>query len=248
MRVFILGIGDAFTRLHFGSSALIEGPHGWVLLDCPDPIHRAIHEATSEHGVLIDARHIDDVIVTHLHGDHCNGLESFGFWRWFSRRLGMTTTTPRLHVTAEVASRVWGKLAPAMDASGDPSSPRTLADYFDLRVITPGEPSLIAGLRVETRSTRHPVPTVGVKISDGRRTLGWSGDTPFEPAHVEWLADADLIVHETNLGPAHTPIESLNSLPDDLRRKMRLIHMADDFDPACSDIPPLRDRELLVLE
>lgn len=49
MRVFILGIGDAFTRLHFGSSALIEGPHGWVLLDCPDPIHRAIHEATSEH-------------------------------------------------------------------------------------------------------------------------------------------------------------------------------------------------------
>lgn len=247
MRVLILGTGDAFTRLHFGSSALIEGPEGWVLLDCPDPIHRAIHEATNEHGLQIDARHIDDVIVTHLHGDHSNGLESLGFWRWFSRRMNMTTALPRLHVTAEVAARVWSKLAPAMDASGNPALPRTMADYFDLRLIAPGKPATIAGLRVDSRVTRHPVPTIGVKATDGRRTLGWSGDTPFEQAHIDWLSDADLIVHETNVGPAHTPIESLNALPDTLRRKMRLIHMVDDFDPACSDIPPLRDRELLVL-
>ena len=44
MRALILGVGDAFTGRHFGSSALLEGPSGYVLLDCPDLVHRAIRE------------------------------------------------------------------------------------------------------------------------------------------------------------------------------------------------------------
>ena len=54
-------------------------------------------------------------------------------------------------------------------------------------------------------------------------------------------------MHEANGGRGHTDIEDLNTLPDALRRKMRLIHLEDDYDPAGSDIAPLHEGEVLEL-
>jgi hypothetical protein len=91
----------------------------------------------------------------------------------------------------------------------------------------------------------HRVPSCGFLASDGARTLGWSGDTAWDPGHVEWLSEADLVVHETSPAPEHTPVERLNGLPEPLRRKMALIHMGDGFDPSSTSIRILADGELL---
>lgn len=246
MRVLILGVGDAFTERGFGTSALVEGPDGFLLLDCPDLIHRALLESTRAVGWRATSDQIHDIIITHLHGDHCNGLESFGFARLVSRLQSRVPDRPRLHTHPEAAARVWERLAPAMDAPLTHGAPKsTLADYYDLRVFDPGRPVTIAGLTVEARRTIHPVPAIGLKISDGRSTLGWSGDTVFEQAHIDWLSSADVIVHEANIGPAHTQIELLNALPDAIRRKMRVTHIVDGFDQSSTDIPVLRVGELL---
>lgn len=248
MRVLILGVGDAFTIRGYGTSAVVEGPEGYLLLDCPDLIHRAMHDACTRHGWRIDHRHIDDIVITHLHGDHCNGLESFGFARLVSRLKGETLRLPRIHTHPASAGRMWERLAPAMDAPLTKGErPSRLDDYFLLHRISPDKPATIAGLTVECRYTIHPIPAVGLKVSDGRSTLGWSGDTVFEQAHIDWLSDADVIVHEANLGPAHTQVETLNSLPDAIRRKMRITHMIDDFDPAWTDMKPLVEGELLEM-
>ena len=69
----------------------------------------------------------------------------------------------------------------------------------------------------------------------------------FEPAHIEWLSEADVIVHESNVGDAHTPIETLNELPDALRRKLRLIHLPDEFDPGVTDIEVLTEGAVIDL-
>ncbi len=246
MEAVVTGVGDAFTARRFGSSAAVRGPAGYLQIDCPDLIHRAWKAAADRSGWSdLASAQIDDVIITHLHGDHCNGLESFGFHRWFMRKLGRSDVTPRLHATRPVLDRVWERLAPAMDGATQPGPDRTLEDFFEPRELVPGQTASIAGFAVECRFTGHPIPTIGLKLSDGVRTFGWSGDTPFEDAHIEWLSDADLIVHECNLGPAHTPIESLNTLPDDLRAKMRLIHLPDDFDRSTTDITPLEEGEVL---
>lgn len=246
MRALILGTSDAFTTRGFGTSALIKGPDGYLLVDCPDLIHRAIKEATDAAGWNVDANDVSDIVLTHLHGDHCNGLESFGFARLVDRLKGTGRPLPRLHTHPRAAERLWERLAPAMDApltrGGEPA---TLSDYFDLRIIEPEEPAQIAGLTVHCRYSIHPIPTIGLKISNERATLGWSGDTVFDLDHIDWLSDADLIVHEANLGPAHTNIELLNSLPDDVRTKMRVTHVIDDFDEASSDIEPLHEGEVL---
>lgn len=249
MRMLILGVGDAFTRRHFTTSALIEGPAGLVMIDCGDLIHRGLASAAaaSNWPGSLDASRIDDIVLTHLHGDHANGLESFGFYRRVLRAKGGDSPVPRLHTTPVVADRLWSRLAPAMEAPMLCDRPSTLADYFDVRLISPEREAEIAGLKVRCRFTKHPIPTIGLRISHGGRTLGWSGDTPFEPAHVDWLADASLIVHESNLGPAHTPIASLNALAAALRGKMHLIHLPDDFDPGGTDIRILREGQLLEI-
>jgi len=113
MRVLTLGVGDAFTKLHFGSSALIEGPHGYVLLDCPDLIHRTSHEATSRARWDVDASKIHDILLTHLHSDHCNGLESFAFARMILRMQDSSVSLPRIYINEPASGRIWERLAPA---------------------------------------------------------------------------------------------------------------------------------------
>lgn len=246
MRVLILGVGDAFTVRSFGTSAIIQAPRGYVMIDCPDLVHRAIHEATQKAGWGVDVGRIDDIIITHLHGDHVNGLESFGFARLVQRLRGEKSPLPRIHTHPAAAARIWERLAPAMDAPLTRGGRLSrLDDYYDLRLIEPGRPAVIAGLDVQCRYTKHPIPTMGLRISDGKSTLGWSGDTVFEPDHVDWLADAQVIVHEANLGPAHTQIELLNTLPDPIRAKMRITHIIDDFDQNSTDMRVLSEGEVL---
>ena len=246
MRMLTLGVGDAFTKLHFSCGALIEAPEGYVLIECSDLVHRALHEATQRAGWNVDASNVDDLIITHLHGDHCNGLESFGFHRMMRRMSEQKKTPlPRLHTNRPASERVWERLAPAMYRAPAHERPGELSDYYDLRVFEPGEPATIAGLTVQCRFTKHPIPTTALLIDDGNWTLGWSSDTPFEPELVDWLDQADLIVHESNYGPVHTPIQALNELPDKVRAKIRLTHLPDDFDRSLTDIPILEEGEVL---
>ncbi len=257
----ILGVGDAFTMEHFGSSALLRAPRGYVLVDCPDHALRAIRRASASAGWDVPLTAITDVIVTHLHGDHCNGLEAFLFSQWVAVRNGDRGARPRLHTNPLAAGRLWDRLAPAMDTLIGVDRPLMLEDYAELHVLEPVNPfpnthersgagaavaADVAGLSVRCRYTTHHIPTIGLLVSDGSRTLGWSGDTRPDEAHVSWLLEAGLIVHESSPPPAHTPIEWLNALPEATRAKMRLLHLPDGFDRSLSRMPLLREGEVLA--
>lgn len=244
MKVLILGVGDAFTKRHFNTSALIEHGGQYLLLDCPSPINRVLQDAISISNWKVGLESIDNIIITHLHGDHCSGLEAFGFWRYFYSKSNNKSSKPCIHTNQLAADRLWERFAPAMDRANS-DSPATLSDYYDLKILTPDAESQVCNLSVKCRFTGHPVPTVGLLISDGTATLGWSSDTPYDEEHIRWLSGADVIVHESGPAPSHTTIEHLNALPDELRAKMRLIHLADDFDVSSTDIKPLREGEVI---
>ena len=117
-----------------------------------------------------------------------------------------------------------------MDMINSEGRTSTLDDYLELHLLDEAKPAHIAGLTIRCRRTLHPVPTIGLLVSDGDSTFGWSGDTPFEQAHIDWLSAAGLIIHESNAPPAHTRLEELEALPEWLKRRIRLIHLADDTD------------------
>jgi ribonuclease BN (tRNA processing enzyme) len=243
MKLLMIGTGNAFSAERFGCSAIIEGPAGQVMVDCPDSFPMALRNAERRSGWKIDQLAITDLIVTHLHGDHCNGLESLGFLRWLHHR-ETGSPLPRLHVWRPVADRLWERLAPAMDQSGAAK----LSDYFKIHHLNPDRESIIAGMEVTCRGTQHPIPTSALKFRAGGKVIAWSSDTPFDPQLIDWLSkDANLVIHETSPPPTHTPIEMLNSLPPHIKSKMRLMHWTDDFDPSSTTIACMREGEVLSI-
>lgn len=239
MRILPLGVGDAFTARYYSTCVAVQAEGRWLLIDCPHPIRKMMAESP----VTIDVADIDAVALTHLHGDHVSGLEGFAFFKHFVLRQRC-----RLLAHPEVAGPLWDRhLAVAMehliDAEGAPKPALRFEDYFEHTPLSEQVAVQVGPFRIECRRTIHHVPTYAMRIHAGGVILGHSADTAFDPTLIDWLAEADLIIHETNYG-AHTPYASLAALPERLRHKMRLIHYPDDFDVDASLIAPMRQGQI----
>lgn len=245
LRVLALGVGDAFSREHFSTCFAVQAEGAWLLVDCPHPIRRVLAESGARAGLPIDVGDLAACVVTHLHADHASGLESMGYFSFFAlgRRMPLV-----LH--PDVSARLWdGHLAAGMDQLLDPTDltkarKLSLDDCFTLQALDETREITVGPFAIACRKTIHHVPTTALRIRAGGRTLGLSADTAFDPSLLAWLGDADLIVHETNLG-AHTPYEKLAALPAALREKMRLVHYPDGFDAEPRAIRCLHEGDLL---
>ena len=228
-----LGVGDAFTAKYYTSCVAVESGDARLLIDCPHPIRKILRE-----GVGYDVGDFLGVIVTHLHADHASGLEGFGYFSYFALQ-----RKARILALPAVSARLWdGHLAAGMEclmpAVDQKPLPKKFEDYFDLTPLSETSRVQLGPFEIEARRTIHHIPTSALRIRAGGRTLGFSSDTAYDESLIAWLAEADLVVHETNLG-VHTPYEKLAALPAELRAKMRLIHYTDFFDTANSVIEPL---------
>lgn len=135
-----------------------------------------------------------------------------------------------------------------MIESPGPMKTLGLLDYTDRVDLLPTQ-TRIGPLRIERRFTRHHIPTTAIRVFlDGRARplFGYSADTAFDPDLIAWLAEADLVVHETNFG-VHTPLSALMTVPQSVRNRMRLIHYPDMLDVESSPIPCLREGQVLTL-
>ena len=213
-----LGVGDAFSALHYSSALLCECDGFRLLVDCPHPIRKILREAT---GGSTDIQHIDAIALTHLHPDHASGAELFGYYLQYVLKARRPLL---LHTAVHELAR---------------QPPLQLERYFDLAAGDDDQPLVAGPFTLRFRRNRHLVPTGALRIAAGGRTLGHSSDTPFDPELIEWLASADLILHECGTSSVHTPYAQLAALPPALRARLRLFHLEDSFDRASSAIPAL---------
>jgi ribonuclease BN (tRNA processing enzyme) len=243
VRLIPLGVGEAFTARNYTTGMALGLGDDWLLIECPHPIRKMLREASLAAGIPIDLDRVRGVALSHLHADHCSGLEDYGFYCHYA--LGRRAP---LAMHPEVSARLWdGLLTAGMGESlarpGAPPVRNRLDDFFDLVPLSTSGPVEFGPFTIECRPTIHPIPTTALRIRAGGRTLAFSADTAFDPTLIDWLAAADLVVHEaTTLGHTgvHTPYEKLAALPGELRARMRLIHYPDDFNLAASVIEPLR--------
>jgi ribonuclease BN (tRNA processing enzyme) len=241
--VLVLGVGDTFSEKHHSSALLISCDGFHLAVDCPDMYRSVLRAAAERSGLSISLSDIEHVLITHVHGDHMNGLEGVAFFKHF-----VDHERVKLVTSAEVRAVIWDeRLKASMSVLFDGTEHRamTFDTYFEHVPLSWLEETLVGPFRIRARRTRHHVPTSALLIEAAGRKLGYSSDTAFDPELIAFLEPADLIIHETNFGPAHTPYSALASLPEELRARMRLIHYADGFDVGASNITPLREGELL---
>lgn len=76
MKILVLGSGNAFSKKNFNQSFLLEENGRKMMLDYGRTVPEALAHAK------IKVTDIDDVYVSHLHGDHVGGLEDLAFSRY----------------------------------------------------------------------------------------------------------------------------------------------------------------------
>src|SRR5437868_5147821 len=183
LAVRVLGVGDAFTALYTNASLVVEGDGTRLLVDAPPALNRGLRALPGEPLTLDD---LDHVLITHLHGDHVGGLEQLLFWRRFVTRRLVT-----IHAIPEVLADLWdsrlkGAMARLLEPSGAVQE-LVLADYANVNPLVPGT-NRIGAFDLEWRRTVHHVPTSAIRVRCGAKTVGYSADTSFDRALVEWLA------------------------------------------------------------
>lgn len=115
---------------------------------------------------------VHDIIVTHVHMDHIASLPIF------IDDLYPTLTEPmRIHATPEVIERLerdvfnWNVYPRFSELKND------FGAVMQYVPITIGQEFKVAHLTVKAIPVNHIVPTVGVIVSDGKRTVAFSSDT-----------------------------------------------------------------------
>lgn len=253
LRLLPLGVGDAFTAEHYTASYALGLDDAWLLIDCSHPVRKMLREASraARLPVPLDLDQVVGTVITHLHADHCCGLEDLGFYAYYA----LGRRAPILAHPA-VAENLWtGLLSAGMSqtwldrypSTSTPPTPRRFDEFFDLQPLNVEAPVTFGPFAIECRFTQHSLPTTALRIRAGGRTIGFSADSAFDPSLIAWLEPCDLIIHEVTSAhdsPVHTPYRHLAALPQPLRARTRLTHYPDDFDRDGSTIEPLRQGKI----
>ncbi|MBI5544196.1 MAG: ribonuclease Z [Deltaproteobacteria bacterium] len=223
--VIILGTGDAFSEERTPTALLLVYGGFSLAVDCPDSYRKVLRETATKADRALSLEGVDHLLLTHVHGDHMNGIESVAFYKHLVERKRLT-----LVASSEVRSVIWEqRLRASMGTlwDGEVLREKRFEDYFDFRPLSWSDSTTVGPFRIRARPTRHHVPTSALLVEAGGRVLGYSSDAAFDAELLDFLAPADLILHETNLGPAHSPLSALEALPEGIRERMVLVHYPD---------------------
>lgn len=246
MELQVLGIGNAFTSRYYNTSFLVRSQRLY-LIDGPQALLRLLRERG------IDPASINDIIISHVHGDHTSGFETLILWKKYIQRSRPTLYTSA-KVYAELRDKFFLSFAQTFTRDLQEIVPARFDDYVDFAELREdGRTRLDEELEVEIRHNWHPTPTLGLKLLGPLGSIGISGDNCYRPELLEalrqkgildearyeklagnWLWRADLIYHEVERrGPtSHTLEKDLLALPKAVQKKIRLVHISDDFTEA----------------
>jgi ribonuclease BN (tRNA processing enzyme) len=186
MRLTVVGSGDAFGSGGRANTCFwLESGEVTVALDFGATSLVALKR------LHLDPSRLDLVMLSHLHGDHFGGLPFLLLDGQFDGErerpltiVGPVGTAERLNAALEV-----------FFPGSSRNKWRYKLDVVDLPCLTAYS---FAHLGVETMEVIHPsgAPSTAVRITDGERTIAYSGDTTWTDALTDVASGADLFVVE----------------------------------------------------
>ena len=158
----VLGVGDAFSEKHRSSALLLTFDGFHLAIDCPDMYRSALRAASERSGRALSLAHIDHVLVTHVHGDHMNGLEGVAFYKHF-----VEGKRVQLVASPEVRAVIWDeRLEGSMSAlwDGQRFRNKSFDDYFEHVPLSWAEETRVGPFGIRARRTIHHLPTSALLV------------------------------------------------------------------------------------
>ena len=165
MRLHVLGCHGPWPCAGGATSGyLIEQGEQTLLMDCGAGVLGKLL-------ALCDPAALSGVLLSHLHADHASDLLVL---RYYLESRGVSLP---VYVPGEDASPLRALLScPALQIAPYPDS------------------LSLAGLRVTTLPVRHPVPCRALRLTDGEKTLLYTGDTNDCPGLAAFARGADALL------------------------------------------------------
>jgi ribonuclease BN (tRNA processing enzyme) len=190
MRLTVVGCSPAWPNPGGAHSGYLVEATGSLLLDCGPGVLGKLRERAG------DWPQIDAIVVTHWHLDHWGDLVP---WVWGSMfGLGRETSPPELWVPPDGI----GELARFGVRFGTPTM---FEETFHLREYVEDRPfTTAAGLQVTAvRVPHYKLETYALRVTNGARTLAYSGDSAPSERLADVARDADLCLCEATLADGH---------------------------------------------
>jgi ribonuclease BN (tRNA processing enzyme) len=222
VKVTVIGCSPAWPNAGGAQSGyLVEGA-GRLLLDCGP-------------GVLARLRNgnggwpsVDAIAITHFHLDHWGDLVPWTFGAAFGP--GRPLPKPELWLPPGGTDRL-------RSLGGELSFTNQLDAAFELREYDGTQAFTAGGFEVTPVQLAHYEElTFGLRVSDGRRTIAYSGDTAPTPRLADLARDADVFLCEATLAdpePAErghlTADEASDAFAASGARRLVVIHRPDEL-------------------
>jgi ribonuclease BN (tRNA processing enzyme) len=187
MRLTVIGSGDAFgSGGRFNTCFHVAAARSTVLIDCGASSMVALRVAG------VDPNGIDGIILSHLHGDHFGGLPFFLLdAQYVSRRerplliAGPPGTRARVSTLLET-------MFPRLESGTKWRFP------WEVTEVAVAAPTELLGFTVTSAEVIHfsGAPSTALRVTDGSKTLAYSGDTQWTDALLPIASGADLFIVE----------------------------------------------------
>jgi ribonuclease BN (tRNA processing enzyme) len=171
VRLTVIGCSPAWPNPGGAQSGYLVEGRGRLLLDCGPGVLARLRER--EPWPRIDA-----IAISHLHLDHVADLIS---WLW-GARMGPGRGAPQ--------PELW------LPEGGAEQFDDPLGDAFQVREYSARVTFEAAGFQLTAIPTRHAALPHGFRVTDGTRTLAYSGDSGPTPELAELAEGADLFLCE----------------------------------------------------
>jgi ribonuclease BN (tRNA processing enzyme) len=226
LEVQVIGAGSAFSKKYFNTSLLITFQNGYrLLVDCGHDVPKALHEMN------IPINTIDGLLVTHLHGDHVNGIEELAFMNRYVFNRKMDLWVPHTLRDELWESVLRGGLEKTEEGTCD------LVDYFHIKhLYTMSIHDLDLGIKIYPTDHVKNKHSYAVSFQD---KLFYSADTKFDLELIEIADRFPVIIHDCQVplptgkivkGGVHAHLHELMGLPEEIQKKTYMIHYGDNVD------------------
>lgn len=246
LEVFWIGVGSAFALKHYQTNLLLIKGDTHIMVDFGSCAQLALNATAG-----LKVTDLEVFLPTHSHADHIGGLECAMLT---NRYVGIPfLKKPKLTaiITQAYQEILWDRsLRGGCEENEHPDDEKRFLTFDDfLNVVrpvwkanTPREIHEIkfGGIHIEMFRTKH-VPSkaqdwqhsfysIGLFL-DGRVFI--SMDTRFDRELISHYANrSEVMFHDVQFFPdaVHAPLADLKTLPDEVKKKMYLMHYSDDWE------------------